>query len=305
MGRQDRWRLGWGAGLRPAARPIGHHLEIGNLMRRITTALVLSLLSSSLLAAAPAHAQTNGDTSSVNAAGRGMRSAHPASLDAARRSARAAAACSLAAAKSNARTAVQAIGVDLQVLAQWTTAAPPHSVASYQKLLARAHSYDDVINVTAQALADDVQVEARMHAVMPPKAIMVSIGEQVLRAYQDGRLVLFTYVTTGRPELPTVTGHFSIYDKVTPWQFTSPWPPGSPYYYPPTWSKYWMPFYSGYGLHDAPWRHDYGPGANKVARMLPEEYALYDAKEAVGRETRAYEQRVQEAHDPRIRQGEW
>jgi lipoprotein-anchoring transpeptidase ErfK/SrfK len=23
-----------------------------------------------------------------------------------------------------------------------------------------------------------------------------------------------------------------------------------------------MPFYSGYGLHDAPWRHQYGPGTN-------------------------------------------
>jgi lipoprotein-anchoring transpeptidase ErfK/SrfK len=188
--------------------------------------------------------------------------AHLASLDAARRSARAAAAGSLAAAQSNARTAVQALSVDLQVLAQWTTAAPPHSVTYYQDLLAHAHSYDDVINVTAQALADDVQVEARMHAVMPPKAIMVSIAEQALRAYQDGRLVLFTYVTTGRPELPTVTGHFYIYEKVTPWQFISPWPLGSPYYYPPTWIKYWMPFYSGYGLHDAWWRQHYGPGTN-------------------------------------------
>ena len=188
--------------------------------------------------------------------------AHSASLDAARRSARAAAAGSLAAAASNARTAVQAITVDLQVLAQWTTAPPPHSDASYQDLLAHATSYDDFINVTAQTLADDVQVEARMHAVMPPRAVMVSIAEQALRAYQDGRLVLFTYVTTGRPELPTVTGHFYIYEKVTPWQFNSPWPPGSPYYYPPTWIKYWMPFYSGYGLHDAWWRQHYGPGTN-------------------------------------------
>jgi hypothetical protein len=129
------------------------------------------LLSSSLLAAAPAHAQTNGATSSVNAAGRGMRAAHPASLDAARQSARA------AAAQSNARTAVQAIGVDLHVLAQWTTAAPPHSVACYQHLLARAHTYNSVINMTAQALADEGQVEARMHAVMPPKAVMVSLTE--------------------------------------------------------------------------------------------------------------------------------
>src|SRR5947209_6354067 len=78
--------------------------------------------------------------------------AHPASLAAARRSARAAAAGSLAAAESNARTAVPAITVDLQVLAQWTTAAPPRSVASYQDLLARANSYDAFINVAAQAL---------------------------------------------------------------------------------------------------------------------------------------------------------
>ena len=97
---------------------------------------------------------------------------------------------------------------------------------------------------------------------MPHKAIMVSLAEQALRAYEDGRLVMFTDVTTGRPALPTVTGHFSIYEKVTPWEFISPWPQGSPYYYPPSWSKYWMPFYSGYGLHDAPWRHDYGPGTN-------------------------------------------
>jgi lipoprotein-anchoring transpeptidase ErfK/SrfK len=188
--------------------------------------------------------------------------AHSASLEGARRAARVAAAGSPAAAESNARTAVQALTVDLQVLAQWTTAAPPHSVAYYQDLLAHAQSYDEVINATAQALADDAQVEARMRAVMPHKAIMVSIGEQALRAYQDGRLVLFTYVTTGRPQLPTVTGHFYIYEKVTPWEFISPWPPSSPFYYPPTWIKYWMPFYSGYGLHDAWWRAHYGPGTN-------------------------------------------
>src|SRR2546423_3660387 len=148
MGRQDRWRLGWAAGLRPAARAIGHHLEIGNLMRSITTALVLSLLSSSLLAAAPAHAQTNGDTSSVNAAGRRIRAAHPASLDAARRSARAAAAGSLAAAQSNARTAVQAGRVDPPLPAHWTTAAPPHNRPSYPEQPGPPHNHEHRRNAT-------------------------------------------------------------------------------------------------------------------------------------------------------------
>ncbi|HZS90822.1 MAG TPA: L,D-transpeptidase family protein [Chloroflexota bacterium] len=185
-----------------------------------------------------------------------------ASPDEARRLARDAAGGSWTTAQRNARLAVQAITVDLQVLGQWTSAIPGHGAGYYTNVLDHATSYDQLIDVTAQALTDDGPVEARMRSVMPHQAIMVSIGEQVLRAYQDGQLVMSTYVTTGRPELPTVTGHFYIYEKVTPFQFISPWPPGSPYYYPPTWIKYWMPFYQGYGLHDAWWRAHYGPGTN-------------------------------------------
>jgi lipoprotein-anchoring transpeptidase ErfK/SrfK len=101
-----------------------------------------------------------------------------------------------------------------------------------------------------------------MRLAMPFKVIMISLDEQVLRAYQNGRLFMTTYVTTGRPELPTVTGHFAIYAKITPFEFHSPWPPGSPYYYAPTWITYWMPFYAGYGLHDSWWRKHFGPGIN-------------------------------------------
>jgi lipoprotein-anchoring transpeptidase ErfK/SrfK len=97
---------------------------------------------------------------------------------------------------------------------------------------------------------------------IPDKLVMVSTESQTLRAYQDGVLVHENYVTTGRPELPTVRGIFHVYEKVTPFEFISPWPPGSPWYYPPSWVKFWMPFYGGYGLHDAPWRKVYGPGTN-------------------------------------------
>lgn len=188
--------------------------------------------------------------------------ARPASLDAARRAARLAAGGSVAQAQADAQNAVQAIAVDLQVLGQFSAAQVARSPAYYSALLAKATTYDALIEATAQANADDALVEARMRQVMPQKAIMISLQEQVLRAYQDGQLVMFTYITTGRPQLPTVTGHYAIYAKITPFEFHSPWPLGSPFYYAPTWIKYWMPFYSGYGLHDAWWRQHYGPGTN-------------------------------------------
>jgi hypothetical protein len=83
----------------------------------------------------------------------------------------------------------------------------PHSVASYQDLLARAHSYGDVINVTAQALADDVQVEARMRAVMPAKAIMVSIvflcyAVALQRALSGRRVWMFGHFAGQRETSP-------------------------------------------------------------------------------------------------------
>jgi hypothetical protein len=99
-------------------------------------------------------------------------------------------------------------------------------------------------------------------SAIPEKVIMISTESQTLRAYEHGSLVHESYVTTGRPELPTVHGIFHVYLKQTPFEFISPWPPGSPYWYPPSWVRYWMPFYAGYGLHDAPWRTVYGPGTN-------------------------------------------
>jgi hypothetical protein len=98
--------------------------------------------------------------------------------------------------------------------------------------------------------------------VLPDKLVVVSTAEQTMREYQQGRLVHENYVTTGRPELPTVLGIFHVYLKQSPFTFISPWPLGSPFYYPPSPVRYWMPFFEGYGLHDSPWRSVYGPGTN-------------------------------------------
>ena len=95
------------------------------------------------------------------------------------------------------------------------------------------------------------------------KRIIVSLSRQTLYAYDGVRLFLQTFVTTGNPALPTPPGSYRILAKYHPFQFISPWPPGSPYWYPPSWSQYAMLFRAGgYFLHDAPWRSTFGPGTN-------------------------------------------
>jgi lipoprotein-anchoring transpeptidase ErfK/SrfK len=97
----------------------------------------------------------------------------------------------------------------------------------------------------------------------PDKAILVSIDQQVLHVYQNGVLIKWSYVTTGRPELPSPKGFWKVLVRKHPTTFTSPWPPGSPYWYPPTYINYALEYHEGgYYLHDATWRHYYGPGTN-------------------------------------------
>ena len=95
------------------------------------------------------------------------------------------------------------------------------------------------------------------------KLIVVSLSRQVLTAYQDGTAVLTTYVATGRPALPTPVGVYHIFARYSPYKMISPWPYGSPYWYPDSWTNWAMEFAGGgYFIHDAPWRSWYGPGSN-------------------------------------------
>lgn len=101
------------------------------------------------------------------------------------------------------------------------------------------------------------------HNVGPGKVLTFNLALQEAVFYQDGCAVKATPVTTGRPELRTPTGNFSIFYKQSPFQFISPWPPSSPFYYYPSWTNWVMEFASGgYFIHDAPWESadQYGPG---------------------------------------------
>ncbi len=95
------------------------------------------------------------------------------------------------------------------------------------------------------------------------QVILVSLGEQWLWAYRDRTLMFATPVTTGREWLWTPTGDYHVQYKVQDTWFYSPWPPGSPYYYTPEHVDYALYFRDkGFFIHNAPWRHAFGPGTN-------------------------------------------
>ena len=95
------------------------------------------------------------------------------------------------------------------------------------------------------------------------KQVVVSLGRQWWWAYQNGEVVFNGPVTTGRPELATPAGRFTIFARFTPYTMYSPWPRGSPFWYSPSSMTYAMQITgNGVFLHDAPWRPYYGPGTN-------------------------------------------
>ena len=129
-----------------------------------------------------------------------------------------------------------------------------------QAQLSRAKTLLELNQVVGGLQVRDQQLRQAMNDSLPDKAITVSLKEQVLRAFSHGQQVFWTYVTTGRPGLETDPGSFKVYWKVAPWTMHSPWPKGSPYWYPDTKVQMVMWFNGGDGIHDSNWRAYYGPG---------------------------------------------
>ena len=87
-----------------------------------------------------------------------------------------------------------------------------------------------------------------------PRYIEVNLSKQHLWVWQDHAVIYDAPITSGATGagFPTVTGLFSIYYKTTNTRLRG-------YAYGPRYDydvqvDYWMPFYSGYGMHDASWR---------------------------------------------------
>jgi L,D-transpeptidase catalytic domain len=104
------------------------------------------------------------------------------------------------------------------------------------------------------------------YGVDGPKAgqvLVVSLIEQVVRYYNNGRLVRAFQVVTGQYLKPSPPGFWSIFVREHPTEFKSSEPPGSAFWYPPTPIQYAMEYHSGgYFFHDSWWRGIYGRGMN-------------------------------------------
>ncbi len=149
--------------------------------------------------------------------------------------------------------------------------ATAQTVADYQQELANIQVYQSNFQAEQENIGDKTpynqphktDLKLLEHYGKNGKTLIISLGEQAMRVYNQGKLVNAFFVTTGRPDRPTPPGVWWIEDKMSPTVFKSGVPPGSPDWYPDTPINYAMQYHSsGYFIHDSWWRNDYGPGTN-------------------------------------------
>jgi lipoprotein-anchoring transpeptidase ErfK/SrfK len=108
------------------------------------------------------------------------------------------------------------------------------------------------------------QIHDALMGNLPGKLIVMSHQGQQLWAYENGKQVASTAITSGKPpNLATDIGPMKVLKKDSPWKMHSPWPKGSPYWYPDTTVQMVVWFTNtGEGLHDASWQPCcWGPGS--------------------------------------------
>jgi hypothetical protein len=111
-----------------------------------------------------------------------------------------------------------------------------------------------------QVHATDLQLLDHYH-LQSGQVIVVSLVEQAMRVYQNGKLENAFYVTTGQPAKPALPGVWSVLSRQSPMMFTSGEPRNSPLWFPDTPIKYGIMYhYGGFFVHDAWWRTVFGPG---------------------------------------------
>ncbi|MBO0689803.1 MAG: L,D-transpeptidase family protein, partial [Candidatus Dormibacteraeota bacterium] len=111
------------------------------------------------------------------------------------------------------------------------------------------------------------QIHDQLVQNLGPQHVIVSFQSQRASFYENGRQVQSTLVTTGPrgdTAFGTDFGPMRVLRKAHPWKMHSPWPQGSPYWYPDTVVQ-WTVFFtnSGEAFHDANWQPDstLGPGS--------------------------------------------
>ena len=107
----------------------------------------------------------------------------------------------------------------------------------------------------------DLELMQHYPSLRSGAVIMVSMAQQSLHFFVDGKLVNSFLITTGRWERPTLPGVWTTQNRQAPTEFKSSDPPSSPYYYAPTPIHYAILYHwGGFFVHDSWWRNEYGPG---------------------------------------------
>lgn len=148
---------------------------------------------------------------------------------------------------SNGLTSTDREGVDGLVMLQ--------DSAADQVTTAMRDNQDATIAILTKPVSFKTET-TQTHSIGQGKYIEINLSQQHLWAYENGQVVYSSAVTSGAAGagLGTVTGTFAIYYKTTNTYLN-----GRPYGYNyNVFVKYWMPFYLGYGLHDANWRSSFG-----------------------------------------------
>jgi lipoprotein-anchoring transpeptidase ErfK/SrfK len=135
--------------------------------------------------------------------------------------------------------------------------------AEVRAALEKAQAATDTLNAIIYR-ADSAPLPPCLSYTSKGQFIWLHLATQQLVAYQDGCPVMAAPITSGRPALPTDRGTFRIFYKAPVYKMVSPWPTGSPFWYPSTWVYHAMEFvYDGTFIHNADWQPDdtYGPGS--------------------------------------------
>jgi lipoprotein-anchoring transpeptidase ErfK/SrfK len=165
---------------------------------------------------------------------------------------------------------------DASVAAYLNKSAPFAGFDSLQRAYSRMEKFAAIVgsgdvNQAARGTAGSQRYGGQVHTAMiaglPAKAVIVSFQAQHLWAYQSGQVGMETAVTTGIrgvTDYGTDFGPMKVVRKNHPWKMQSPWPHGSPLYYPDTVVQ-WATFFTetGESIHDAYWESDsrLGPGS--------------------------------------------
>ncbi|HEY0756266.1 MAG TPA: L,D-transpeptidase [Ktedonobacteraceae bacterium] len=146
-----------------------------------------------------------------------------------------------------------------------------YSTADYQSVVADdvnefynfslfQQDYADTTPYT-QVHQTDLELMQHYPSLKSGSVIIVSMAQQSLHFFVNGKLVKTFLITTGRVERPTLPGVWTTQNRQAPTEFKSSDPPGSPFYYPPTPIHYAILYHwGGFFVHDSWWRYNYGPG---------------------------------------------